>query len=128
MLRMFARMTLNILSNAIGLAAAALLLDGFSINDVSFVIAVIIFSLCTALLGPFIAKGALKNASYLMGGIALVTTLAGLALTSLLSSGISITGASTWILATLVVWIFSIIGNLLLPLILFKKTLEKAKS
>lgn len=119
---------MNILSNAVGLAAAAIILDGFSINGTAFVVAVLIFSLSTALLGPFIAKVALQSASYLMGGIALISTLVGLIITNLLSSGISINGLSTWILATLVVWIFAIIGNLLLPLIIFKKTLEKAKA
>ncbi len=128
MVRLLARLTLNLLSNAIGLVAAALLLDGFSIDAASFVVAVVIFTLSTAILGPFIASLALKGASFLMGGIALVTTLVGLIVTTLLSSGISIRGLSTWVVATLVIWIFSILGNVLLPLVLFKKTLEKAKA
>ncbi len=128
MFRLLARFTLNLLSNALGLIAAALLLDGFSVDVTSFIVAVLIFTLSTAVLGPFIMSVALKSASYLMGGIALITTLVGLIITSLLSSGISISGVSTWVIATLVIWIFSIVGNIVLPLFLFKKTLQKAKA
>jgi uncharacterized membrane protein YvlD (DUF360 family) len=128
MIVLFARLVLNVLSNALGLFAASLLLDGFTIDGVSFFVAVAIFSLSITVLGPLILKIALTNASYLVGGIALVTTFIGLVLTNVLSSGISITGVSTWFLATLIVWVFSIIGSLLLPLVLFKKTLEKNNS
>ncbi len=127
MLRLFARLTLNVLSNALGLIAASVFIDGFSIDGVSFVIAVAIFSITTTVLGPLILKIALSNANYLVGGIALVTTFVGLVITDLFSSGISINGASTWLLSTLVVWAFSIIGSIVLPMFLFKKTLEKAK-
>ena len=127
MIVLLARLVLNVLSNALGLFAASLLLDGFSINGVSFFVAVAIFSIAVTVLGPLILKIAITNANYLVGGIALVTTFAGLVLTSLISDGISISGASTWFLATLIVWVFSIIGSIVLPLFLFKKTLEKAK-
>ena len=34
-------------------------------------------------------------------------------------------GASTWVLATLVVWLFSVIAVLVLPLVVFKKVLAQ---
>jgi len=125
MLRLLANVTLSLLANAIGLLAAAWLLEGFSIESVSFIIAVGIFTLSTAILGPLVLSIAIKNATYLVGGIALVTTFVGLLITNLLSDGISIQGVDTWVFATLIIWIFSIIGNLLLPLILFKKALGR---
>ena len=128
MIVLLAKLTLNVLSNALGLFAASLLLDGFSIDGVSFVIAVAIFSLSVTILGPLILKIALSNANYLVGGIALVTTFVSLLITTLISDGISITGTSTWFLATLIIWVFSIIGNLVLPLLIFKKTLENSKT
>lgn len=127
MLRLLARLTLNVLANAVGLLAASILIDGFSIDALSFVIAVIIFSLATTILGPLITKIALTSAPYLMGGIALVTTFVGLVITNLVSNGISINGISTWLFATLIVWLFSLLGNLLLPLVLFKQVLEDHK-
>ena len=124
---MLAQLALSVLANAVGLIIAAAVIDGFSIDGVSFVIAVAIFSGVTALLGPFITSLALKNASFLMGGIALVTTLVGLIITNLLSDGISVDGVSTWIAATVIVWLFSVIASVVLPLFLFKKTLENRK-
>lgn len=128
MLRLLANLTLAVLANAVGLLAASLLLDDFSINGTAFVVAVLIFSAVTTVLGPLITKIALTSAPYLMGGIALVTTLIGLIITSLVSDGIAINGATTWAVATLVVWMFSLIGSVLLPLVIFKKTLEKHKA
>jgi putative membrane protein len=125
MVILLARLAINILSNGVGLLAASYFLDGFKIDGVSFVVAVFLFSLSVAVLGPLVLKIALTNANFLVGGIALVTTFVGLLITNFVSDGISINGLSTWVVATLVVWVFSVLGNVLLPLILFKKTLEK---
>lgn len=127
MIRLLARLTLNVLSNAFGLFAASLLVDGFSINGLSFVLALALFSLSTAVLSPLVMKIALRNAPFLMGGIALVTTFVGLLITTIFSDGISIDGVSAWVISTLVIWLFSIVGNVLLPLVIFKKTLKKIK-
>jgi hypothetical protein len=62
-----------------------------------------------------------------MGGTALVTTLVGLVLTDILTDGLSISGVSTWILATLVVWLFSLLAAVILPLFLFKQILSDNK-
>lgn len=127
MIRLLARLTLNVLSNALGLLAASLLVDGFSINGLSFVLALLLFSLSTAVLSPLVMKITLQSAPFLMGGIALVTTFVGLLITTIFSDGISIDGVSAWVISTLVIWLFSIVGNVLLPLVIFKKTLKKIK-
>lgn len=128
MLRMLAQLVLSLLANTAGLLAAALLLDRFSINASSFILAVFVFSLSTVILGPFILKMTLTNASFLTGGVALVTTLVGLIITNVFTDGLSISGLSTWVLASLIVWIFSVAANLVLPLIFFKKLLNKNKA
>ena len=127
MIRLLAQLVVGILANALGLLAAAVILDSFTINATSFIIAVAIFSLSTVVLGPLIMKIALQNAPFLMGGIALVTTLIGLIVTVVVSDGIAITGLSTWVVATLIIWIFSLLANVLLPLIIFKKALQARK-
>lgn len=127
MLRFLAQTTLSVLANAVGLIIASILLDGFSIDGTAFIIAVLVFTVSSALLGPFIAKQAMRNMPYLMGGIALVTTLVSLVVTDFVSSGISIDGLTTWALATFVVWLFTVLASILLPLFLFKKTLNKVK-
>lgn len=128
MIRLLASLILSVLANALGLYMAKVFVNGFTIDGLSFVLAVIIFSLATTVLGPLIMKIALKNAPYLMGGIALVTTFVGLLITTIFSEGIAISGVSAWVVSTLVVWVFSVIGSVLLPLVLFKKTLANNKS
>ena len=125
MIRLLARLILNLLANAVGLLVAAALLSGFHINGVAFVIAVVIFTLVEVVADPLITKVALTSVPALRGGVALVTTLVGLFVTTLISSGISINGLSTWILATLIVWLFALIATLVIPLFLFKKALQK---
>jgi len=120
MIRLVISAVVSLLANAIGLLAAAWLLDDFEINGASFAIAVIIFTAATVILGPLVVKIAMTSAPYLMGGIALVTTLVGLILTDLLSDGFSIDGVATWIGATGIIWFFSMIASLVLPWILLK--------
>jgi len=128
MIRLLARLILNLLANAVGLVAASLLLDDFNIDVISIIVVTVVFSLVTLFAGPLMLKIAIKNIPAMTGGIALVTTFVGLLITDVLLDGLSISGASTWILASLIVWLFSLIGSVVLPLILFKKTLENARN
>lgn len=128
MLRLLASLVLAILANAVGLIVCSLLLEDFSIDGVAFVTAVLIFTAATVVLDPLITKIAITNVPALRGGVALVTTLVGLIITTLISDGIQITGITTWVLATLIVWLFALIATLILPLVVFKKTLQKTKS
>ena len=128
MIRILASLVLNILSSAVGLFVASLILSGFSINGLGFAIAVVIFSGIELIVDPLITKVALTSVPALRGGVALVTTFVSLLLTTLVSDGISISGFSTWFLATLIVWLFSLVATLLLPLVIFKKTLKNRKS
>ena len=63
----------------------------------------------------------------LRGGVALVATLVGLIVTSLVSDGLSIQGGVTWIAATVIVWIVSLLGVLVLPLLFLKKKVQEAR-
>jgi hypothetical protein len=125
MIRLIASLVLTLLANAVGLIIASVLLSGFEINGVAFVTAVLIFTITEVVAGPLITKMALQNVPSLLGGIALVTTLVGLIVTDIFSDGLTITGLDTWILATLIVWLFSLVASLVLPLVIFKKALDK---
>jgi len=127
MVRLLVRALLNLIANAVGLIVASLVLDGFSINSVSFVVATLIFTCATVVLGPLITKIALRDLPVLMGGVALVTTLVGLILTTVLSDGLSISGLSTWIVATLIVWLSTVLAGIILPMFLFKQILAQNK-
>lgn len=128
MIRLIAATVVRLLANAFGLLVASLLLSGFSISGIAFIWAVVIFTLAEVILDPLILKIALTNVPAIRGGVALVTTLVGLIITNILSDGLTITGLSTWILATLIVWLAAVVAIIILPLIVFKKTLEKAKN
>ena len=64
----------------------------------------------------------------LRGGVALIATLVGLFVTTLVTDGLSIEGATTWVAATVIVWFVSVLGVLLLPLILVKKKVAEKRS
>ncbi len=128
MIRLLARLVLSLFANTIGLVVASLVLDGFDINGVSLVVTVLVFSATTVLAGPLLLKIALTNIPALIGGIALVTTFVGLLVADVLTDGVTIDGVSTWVLASLIVWLSSLLAGIILPVFLFKKTLEATKN
>lgn len=127
MVRFLARTALYLLANGVGLIAAAVLLDGFTLDPVGFVVSLLIFTAVETLLGPFVVKMAIQYAPALRGGIALVTTFVGLLITSTLTDGVRLEGVTTWLLAPFVVWAFVLVAAILLPLVLFKKVLGEVR-
>lgn len=127
MVRLFAITLVELLANAVGLLVAKYLLPGFLITWGSFLVVVAIFTAVRFILAPLIFKLSFRHARALTGGIGLVTTFAGLAVTSWLSDGLVISGISTWVIATLVVWLFGVVAVIVLPLIIFKKALAARK-
>ena len=129
MLRLIASTVLELLANAIGLLVAYWLLrPDFTIDAVSFIIVVAIFTAVRFILAPLIFKLSMRYARMLTGGISLVTIFISLLVTTLLTSHLVITGTTTWVLATLIVWVFGVAAMLLLPLVIFKKTLAAARA
>ena len=125
MLRILASTCLYVLGNAIGLVVAALVLPGFTIDAWSLIAVAVVFTIIVVVATPLLVKISIKNVPQLSGGVALVATLVGLIGASFFSDGLTITGLDTWILAPLIVWLIALIAGLLLPLILFRKALEK---
>jgi len=129
MKRFLAQTALLLLANAIALLVAAMFLPGFAINARGFIVAVGIFTASTVILEPLISRFARQSAPVLMGGIALVTTFVGLLVTTLLTRGLSITSIGTWVLATLIIWIATVVASLVLPRLVFKDVLsDKGKA
>lgn len=127
MLRLIALVVLELLANAIGLAAAyGILRPDFAIDWIGFLIVVGIFTAARFILAPLMMKLSMLYTRALMGGSALVTIFVALLITSFLSSHLTITGVTTWVFATLIVWLFGVVAMLLLPLVIFKKTLAAA--
>ncbi|MBI5869953.1 MAG: phage holin family protein [Actinobacteria bacterium] len=125
MIRLLASACLHLIANAVGLIMADLILSPeFTIDPTAFVTATLIFTAVEVVAGPLLISISLKNLPALTGGVALVTTFVGLLVTDTLSDGLNISGISTWLLASLIVWLCALIAGVVLPLFLFKKALD----
>ena len=127
MIRALISLGLHLAANAIGLLVADWILDGVTIDWSAFVIAVAIFTVVEVIAQPFFTSLAMKSASFLVGGTALVTTFVGLLITSWVSDGLQIEGVTDWIIATLIVWLGALLAGLVLPAIFLKKAVDTAK-
>lgn len=124
MVRFLANSAVSIGAAAVGLVVAASVLDRMAINVLSVVVVAVIFAVLAEVLGPFVTKVALQNAPAVHGGIGIVTTFIALVITDLVSDGLSISGVTTWVLATLIVWIATMIASLVRPLVLARAGVE----
>ena len=124
MIRLIVRTLIALVANAVGLIVAAAVLDGMHMNVSGFILAVIIFTVVFALLQPFLAAQFRRSRSAALGGVALIATFVALVVTDILSDGLSINGVGTWIAATVIVWVASLLAAFILPFLGLKKYLE----
>jgi putative membrane protein len=128
MIRLLLSTLIHLAANAVGLLFAAVLLEGMTISGSAFVLAVVIFTVVEVVLGPLIRQMAVTKANALLGSTALVVTLLGLLVTSVISDGLRIEGFSTWALATVIVWLASLLATILLPVVLVKRKVEERRA
>ncbi len=127
MVKLLAQSALTLLANAAGLLMASLILPGFHINLLSFIVSVVFFTGMEILLEPFVQKMTSEYMPALRGFIALLTTFAGLLVTVVFTRGLQIDNILTWILAPLVIWLFVFVAAIILPMFLFKTVLSDDK-
>ncbi|GAA4624620.1 hypothetical protein GCM10023113_14370 [Cellulomonas oligotrophica] len=121
MVRLLLRAVVFLASAALGLLAASALLDGFEVHPSGFVVAVLVFALAQSVLAPFIAKMANRYAPAFLGGIGLLSAFVALLLASTLTDGLTIEGVSTWVLASLVVWLVTALATFFLPFLVLRE-------
>lgn len=127
------RTLIFLVSAAVGLIVADLVLDGFRIdwsNWWGFVLAVVIFAVLQSVLTPWAAKLARKNAPALLGGIGIVSTFIALLIVVLIpGAGLTI-GAPwwTWLVAPGIVWLVTALATWLLPGLFFKKKVQERRA
>ncbi len=126
-IRFLVRTAIVLIGNAVGLIVASLVLDGFSINFASFVVAVVIFTIVFAVLQPFLAVQLRRLGNGAIGATALIATLVSLFLTDLLSDGLEIDGVGTWIAAAVIVWLAALVAAFVLPFLGLKKYLDERR-
>lgn len=125
MLVVLARAVISLIANAVALLVADLVLEDVSVGAAGFVLAVLIFTAVAVIIEPLLRQMALRNVPAILGSTALVATLVSLIVTVVVTDDLSISGALTWVLATVLVWVVAIVARLLLPLVLFKKVLAE---
>jgi putative membrane protein len=123
-IRLLVRLLIAFASNTVGLSVAAAALDGMTLNATGFVVAVVIYTLVFALLQPFLISVLRRSPAPVLGGVALIATLASLIVTTLLTDGLSISGVGTWIAATVITWLASVVAAFVLPYLGLKKFLD----
>lgn len=128
MIRLLVRTAVLLLANAIGLIVAATLFDDMSLSFSGFIIAVVIFTVAVALMQPFLANLLKDRGSAALAGVALIATLIGLIVTDLVSDGLNIEGALTWIGAAVIVWLVALVAAFILPFLGLRKFMEERRS
>jgi len=120
-----------LVSAGIGLIVADLVLPGFQIQWDKwwgFVICIVIFAVLQSVLSPWIAKLADRYAPVLMGGIGIFSTLVALIVVVLLPiGGLRIVDVTGWLLGSVIVWLVSALGTVLLPLIFLKRQVKERR-
>lgn len=127
MIRLIVRTAVLLVANAIGLVVAALALDGMNLDVAGFIVAVVVFTVAMALMQPFMFSQLRRRGSAALGGVALIATLASLIITVILTDGLSIRGAGTWIAASVIVWAAALIAAFVLPFLGLRKYLEERR-
>ncbi len=120
MARSLVRIGLSLAGNAIGLIIAAIILDKVDVDGPAFVIAVLIFTVLNAVLEPFVSKVTEERSALLQSASALITTFLALVITVLVSDGLSIDGVVTWMIATVLVWLLTMIAGVILVKLVVK--------
>jgi hypothetical protein len=128
-IRFLVRMVVVLIGNAVGLIVASLVFDDFEINVTGFVVSLILFTVAVALLTPFLANAMQRgrSSSAAVGGVSLISTFVALVATDLLTDGLEISGVGTWIGATVVVWLASLLAVFILPFLGLKRFLEERR-
>jgi hypothetical protein len=133
MIRLLARTVIFLLSAAIGIVLTDILFGAFGwqtfdvdwSNPLAFVLAVVIFALGQAILSPFFAQIARRNAPALLGAVGLVTTYVALLVASLVApDGLAIDGWQGWVLGPIIVWLVTMLATFLLPAVMLKNALQ----
>jgi uncharacterized membrane protein YvlD (DUF360 family) len=127
MIRILISLVIQLVANALGLIVAAYVLTDMEVSTTGVVVATVIFTVVYAISQPFLTQMAISKASALRGATALVATLIGLIVTNWLTDAesLSISGAATWLEATVIVWIVALLGVFVLPLIFVKKKVQE---
>ena len=124
MIRAIVRTGILLVANAIGLIVASIVLKDVAINVTGFLLALLIFTVCAAVLTPTIRSQLERRNSAALGGVALISTLVALIITVIVSNGLEVHGLAGWLGGPLIIWGSSLVVAFVLPYFGLKKYLD----
>lgn len=110
---------------SIALVVINLTLPGVDVSVNGFLVAIAVFTIAHALLGPFVLNLAQRYAAPLAGGVGLVATLLALWVATLFPGGITIQGVQSWVLAPIIVWFITALGGWIFMAFVIDKWLKR---
>lgn len=125
MIRFFLNLIVQLVLAAVALLLAAWLIDGVTLRVGGFLVAVGVFTLAQSILAPFVFNIARKYASAVLGGIGIVATFLALWVATLFPEGLTIEGATAWVVTPLFVWIVTALGTWILGALFIEKWLKR---
>ena len=121
MVRAFFSVLVHLIANALWLILAAWILDDMTLSASGFLLALLIFTMIEIVIQPLIIQMSMRHARALAGSSALLASFVALVITAWVSDGLQISGSTTWLLATVIIWAASLLLGILLPLVVFKR-------
>ena len=125
MIRFLLSVAISLVSAAVAMLVISAVVTGVTVHAAGFVIAVLVFTVAQAILGPFVFNMARQYASAILGGIGLVSTFLALFVATLLPNGLQISGITAWIVSTLIVWVITALGTWILGIVVIKRWWER---
>jgi hypothetical protein len=99
----------------VGLLLAAWVVPGVSLSIPGFVVAAVVFGVAQAILSLSVVKVPHRYASLILGSSGLGLTIAAFIVASTLTQGLAIDGMTSWLATTVVVWLVTTIGAIMVP-------------
>ena len=114
---MLARLGIRVLSSLVGIFVGIVIsvavLSGFSASSKAILVSTLLFWVVYLLVSFVTLRILIRQPSVAMAGLlALVSTVVALIVVNLFVSGLKISGASTYVLATLIIWIATALSDM----------------
>lgn len=107
------RLATSLAGIAVGILLAAALLDRFTIDATAVVVASVLFWIVHIVVQFLALRVLIRQPSVALAGLlALASTIVALVIVNVIVDGMSISGASTYAVATLIIWLTTVVGDI----------------
>ena len=107
------RLAASLAGIAVGIVVAATVLDRFSVDAGALVFATVLFWIVHLIVQFLALRVLIRQPSVALAGLlALASTVVALIVVNVVVDGMSISGASTYVLATLIIWLSTVVGDI----------------